>query len=104
MAFVRERLLDMRNSEAELLHVPGDLGLLGLLMQMLDLKEIAVVKRGASRPPRESSVTERAQPGPRGRLGSKTGSRAASPDPAAASSQGQGLIRKSPSDVSRLSR
>eukprot|EP00927_Polykrikos_kofoidii_P018286 TRINITY_DN18452_c0_g1_i1.p1 TRINITY_DN18452_c0_g1~~TRINITY_DN18452_c0_g1_i1.p1 ORF type:complete len:660 (-),score=123.94 TRINITY_DN18452_c0_g1_i1:95-2074(-) len=71
---VRERLVAMRDAENDLLHTPGDLGLLGMLLQMLDIKEVSVVNRRpvapGGRPPRERvTATDRSPSVPSGGRG-----------------------------------
>lgn len=86
-AAVRERLVGMRDAEADLLQNPGDLGLLGMLLQMLDIRDVAVVNRRqpqGRRPPRDPSAPDlRVSPtvAQRGRSRASAGSRAASRTP-----------------------
>lgn len=66
-AAVRDRLAAMRGTEADLLSQPGDLGLVGILLQLLDVKDITLISKGspakahggqAGRPPRNRSAAE----------------------------------------------
>lgn len=92
---VRVRLLEMRELEADLVKAPGDLSVVGRLLQVLDVKEVVVGEKPSSRspsvprrrppPPRDAAAEQPSVPAPARGAGNRARSRADSRNPPGAS-------------------
>lgn len=65
-AVLRERFIALRGEEAELMSAPGDLRIVGMLLEFLGVKDVSVNRRkpshAAGRPPRDPVPDARASP------------------------------------------